>query len=62
MTETPEFSGCPEIFIREDYTSLTASEVSNELMWAVSELVDRMQECHLAEFLLSTAQTAAETS
>lgn len=43
MTETPEFSGSPELFIREDYNSLTASEVANELMWIVSGLVDRMQ-------------------
>jgi len=43
MTETPEFSGCPEMFTREDYVTLTAAEVANELMWVVSELVDRMR-------------------
>lgn len=44
MTETPEFSDSPEMFTREDYRSLTAAEVANELMWVISELVDRMQE------------------
>lgn len=43
MTETPEFSGCPELFIREDCNSLTASEVANELMWPLSGLVDQMR-------------------
>lgn len=43
MTETLEFSGSPELFIREDCNSLTASEVANELMRAVSELVDQMR-------------------
>ena len=32
------------MFTREDYHSLTAAEVANELMWVVSELVGRMQE------------------
>lgn len=44
MTEAPEFSDSPEMFTREDYSSLTASEVANELTWIVAELVDRMQE------------------
>lgn len=43
MTETPEFSGSPEMFTREDYITLTASEVANEVMWVVAEFVDRMQ-------------------
>ena len=46
MTETPEFSGCPELFIREDIRedlrSLTASEAVYELMWVVSDLVNRI--------------------
>ena len=42
MTETPEFSGSPEMFTRGDYSSITAAEVANELMWVVSRLVDRI--------------------
>ena len=46
MTETPEFSGCPELYIRRGFKSFRAlaeAEVANELMWAVAELVDRMR-------------------
>ena len=50
MTEPPEFRGCPELFIREDIRedlredlrSLTASEAVYELMWVVSDLVNRI--------------------
>jgi hypothetical protein len=44
MTETPEFSGSPEMFTRGDYVTLAAPEVANELMWVISELVDRMRQ------------------
>ena len=43
MTETPEFSGCPELYIRRGFKSFALAEVANELMWAVAELVDRMR-------------------
>ena len=44
MTETPEFSGGPELFTRQGFRALVESEIANELMWVVSELVDRIQE------------------
>lgn len=46
MTETPEFSGCPELYIRRGFLSFRAlaeAEVATELMWVVSGLVDRVR-------------------
>ena len=38
----PEFSGYPELYIRRSFKSFALAEISNELMWAVSTLVDRI--------------------
>jgi hypothetical protein len=45
MTETPEFSGCPELHIRRGFKSFmkpAEAEVANELLWVISGLVDRI--------------------